>query len=82
MTNCWRFCQSIDPNSAKGWPTTFDVGRGFVFDVLDVGGTILVDVIFIEAKIPMRRLNSFNLVHVKDIYNEAMRAEHSPRLGY
>lgn len=72
------FLRSICPNAARGWPTTHDPGKGIVICVQDCGGIDLVDVWFSD-KGSLRRLNSFNLVHERDIYHEAMRAEHRPR---
>lgn len=72
------FLRAICPNAAAGWPTTLDPGKGVVICTIDCAGIELVDVWFPE-KYYLRRLNSFNLVHERDIYNEAMRAEHRRR---
>lgn len=72
------FLRSIDPSAAKGWPTRYDKGKGIVIEVIDVGGTFLATVIFINPACQLT-INTFNLVHDRDIYNEAMRAEHKSR---
>lgn len=74
------FLRSICPSAAKGWPTRSDPGKGVVVEVLSLGGSDLVGVWFEDAEV-YRTYNSWNLVHQKDVYNEAMRAEHRPR-GY
>lgn len=71
-----KFLRSIDPSAAKGWPTRYDHGKGIVLNITPCGGFDLIAVGFKEF---VRTYNSNNLVHAKDIYNEAMRAEHSPR---
>jgi len=72
------FLRSIDPSAAKGWPTRYDHGKGVVSSVLPCGDFDLVEVKFNDAA---RTYNSNNLVHECEIYNEAMRAEHAPRLN-
>jgi hypothetical protein len=83
FTSCDRvalsatFLRSIDPSAHKGWPSRYDIGKGTVIDVIPCGGIDLVNVWFDCQQ--LRTINAFNLVHVKDIYNEAMRSEHSSR---
>ena len=72
------FLRSIDPSAAKGWPTRYDVGTGTVICVVECGGIDLVDVWF-DNPAHLRRINAFNLVHKRDVYSEAMRAEHNSR---
>lgn len=67
------FLRSICPNAAAGWPTTFDPGKGIVIMSFECAGVTFVDVWFNDH---WRRFNSLALVHERDIYMEAMRAEH------
>ena len=57
-----KFLRSIDPNAAKGWPTTFDYGKGMVAHVEPCGDFELVTVWFWEPKFS-RTYNSNNLIH-------------------
>lgn len=73
------FLRSIDPNAARGWPTTMDRGKGVVISTVPIDDrSALAEVVFVNPPC-QRTYNTFNLVHVKDIYNEAMRAEHRAR---
>lgn len=71
------FLRAMCPNAAKGWPTTIDLGKGTVINVVNCAGTFLIDVWFDRNL--YRRYNAFNLVHAKDVYLDAMRAEHNRR---
>lgn len=71
------FLRSIDPSAAKGWPTRYDAGKGWIMNVIDCAGTDLAEIWFDRGY--MRTINTFNIVHEKNIYNEAMRAEHNQR---
>lgn len=76
-----RFLRSICPSAARGWPTTLDPGTGTIVGTVDLGGGwVLHDVWFPDT---LRRVNAANLVSARPraVYNEAMRAEHTPR-GY
>lgn len=72
------FLRSICPDAARGWPTPFDLGKGWISRIIECGGITLADVLFEESG-ETRRFNTENLVHEKDIYSEAMHAEHKPR---
>lgn len=72
------FLRSIDPSAAAGWPGRGDLGIGTVIQSFDCGGIDLVDVWFPSINY-FRRVNSFNLVHRRDIAKEADKAQHSRR---
>lgn len=72
--------RSICPNAARGWPTTLDPGKGMVCNVAALGDFDLVEIYFWNSQ-QLRTYNSNILIYEKDVYNDAMRAEHSPR-GY
>ena len=65
------FLRSIDVNALKGWPTRYDLGKGIVTDIID-GWLATVD-----FESGQRTINVCNLIHVKDIYLDAMKAEHN-----
>lgn len=72
------FLRSIDPCAAKGWPTRYDLGKGTIVEIIDLGSCKLADVQFDSG---IKRINVFNLVLEENIYKEAMTAEHKFR-GY
>ncbi len=65
------FLRSIDPSAARGWPTRYDLGKGLVTEITDGW---LATVVFESGQ---RTINVCNLIHVKDIYLDAMKAEHN-----
>lgn len=68
------------PYAAKGLPTTRDPGKGKVIAIHPCGIFDLVVIWFHERSVP-GTYNSNIIVrdNPRDVYNEAMRAEHSPR---
>lgn len=70
----------ICPLAAKGWPTTRDPGKMKVIAVYPCGIFDLVVSWSYDWSVP-RTYNSNNLIRAtpREVYNEAMRAEHSPR---
>lgn len=67
------FLRSIDPSAAKGWPTRYDLGTGLILDILDEW---LATVAFINPPVT-RTINVANLIHKRDVYLDAMKAEHN-----
>lgn len=70
-----KFLRSIDPAASKGWPTRYDPGKGTVVSVMPCGDFDLIQVWFHDLCHP-KTYNAVNLVHERNVYNEAMRAEH------
>lgn len=72
------FLRSIDPSAAKGWPTRYDHGTGWIVDITPCGAFDLLKIWFYDLN-DFRTYNHNNIIHQKDNWNEAMRAEHRPR---
>jgi hypothetical protein len=70
--------RSICPNAARGWPTRLDPGLGYIVGISDLGTFALLEIWF-ENTQDERRYNHNVIIHAKDTYNDAMRAEHSKR---